>query len=274
MNFLAVLGVLAIAGGLTLAPSRVPDRNRKLPEPGCHRLTQEIRALRTMFSLRMTTPQLHALQKQAKETMDKEREYKKGKISDDLRGVLGDYRRALVEAEDEERISELDEKVSDLYEAERPEVDDHFDITDAARARVPAIYKLLKPNQLVVYFYTEIEDILDPQDELVAYLEEIRESKPADWEEVRDEVAKKLGWLVGGLDAGQAAKVSAGVTELLTRARKLSDEEFKSLKPKLEEKARKTIGEVDSTLVLRHHLERTLAELLSNPRLQEALQAR
>src|SRR5262245_59045753 len=115
-----LLTAAAAAAGFILAPSRPGDPPQKAPEPGIHRLSQEIGALKMLYRLRLTPAQLQALLKLAPETMAAERETKKGKFSEDYRALLGELRKALAEAEDDERIGDLEEKVSDLSESESP----------------------------------------------------------------------------------------------------------------------------------------------------------
>src|SRR5262245_45620973 len=133
MNAVALSGVLALSAGLTLAPQRAPDEPRKLPEPELHGVTREIFALRTLFYLRFTRDQLEALAKIAKGTAAPPREHNRARASEDYRRLLGELRTALVSAGDAERIDDLEEKVGDLQESERPQVDDGIVITEEAR---------------------------------------------------------------------------------------------------------------------------------------------
>ncbi len=50
--------------------------------------------------------------------------------------------------------------------------------------------------------------------------------------------------------------------------------EFKAQRDDLDKEARKVVGDVGPTDVIRHYMERALAELLSNPRLGAAVEAR
>lgn len=268
------VGALALAAGITLAPSRSSEPPKKAPEPGLHRVTQEVAALRTLYELRLTPEQMQSLLKLAKQTRAPDREYKKGKASDDYRSLLNDLRKALVEAGDTDRIDELEEKVSDLADSEQPDVDDTFEVTAKARQRVPEVFKQLKPAQVAAYYSRQADDVGDPLDDLVALLDDVRELKPDEWKEQRDETAEEIAWLVAGVDAVKGEKVYNDVLSLTKQAREATDEEYKAKKPDLEKKARAVVGDISPDQVLRHHLERTLAELLSNPCLEDALKAR
>ena len=65
-----------------------------------------------------------------------------------------------------------------------------------------------------------------------------------------------------------------GQTALSRPWRALKDDEFKKERPELEKTARQIVGEVGPLDVLRHAVERSLADLLSNPRLAAAIDAR
>lgn len=274
MKSVVASGVLALAMGVTLAPSRRDPESRKLPEPELHHLTREIYALRTLYYFRFTREQLQKVQKIAKECAAEAREHARGKSSEDYRRLLAELRVALVAATDSERIEDLEEKVYDLQDAEKPEVDDGITITEAARKHVPGVLKQLKPTQLAGYYSLFADDITDPAEELVSNLEAIRGYKDTDWKDHRDTLAEELGWQVAGLNEEKGAKVADEASALLTKARELDNEAFKEQLPKLEKKARKIVGDVDPSTVLRHYVEHVIADLLSNPRLEAALQAR
>jgi hypothetical protein len=61
---------------------------------------------------------------------------------------------------------------------------------------------------------------------------------------------------------------------LLIQVRALTEEEFKAQRPELEKMARAIVGDLSPLDVLRHALVQDLAELLSNPRLAAAIDAR
>jgi hypothetical protein len=60
----------------------------------------------------------------------------------------------------------------------------------------------------------------------------------------------------------------------LSKARSLSEAEFKAKKEDLEKEARALVGDVGPDDLLRYHVQRNLAELLSNPRLETAIKAK
>ena len=64
------------------------------------------------------------------------------------------------------------------------------------------------------------------------------------------------------------------MVQLLIQVRALTEDEFKAQRGEWEKAARQIIGEVSPFEVMRHQLEYALAELLSNPRLEAALELR
>jgi hypothetical protein len=61
---------------------------------------------------------------------------------------------------------------------------------------------------------------------------------------------------------------------LLTRAHDLTDDEVATKQPELEKEIEEIIGRTSATDVIRHTVELAVAELLSNPRLIAALNAK
>jgi hypothetical protein len=61
---------------------------------------------------------------------------------------------------------------------------------------------------------------------------------------------------------------------LLNKAHRLTDKEHAKQQAALEKEARDLTGKVAPTEVVRHYMERSLAELLSNPQLGKAVAAR
>jgi hypothetical protein len=239
-----------------------------------HELTLEVFALRNLYYFRFTREQLLLLQKLARETAAPERQRETAQASEDYVRVLGELRTALIAASDADRIDDLEERLSELQTSESPVVDDTFEITPKARQRVLEVFRGLKPNQLASYYALLTDDVADPADDLVSNLEALRDAPDAEWKETRDNLALELAWHVAGLDERKSAKIVKGVLDLLNEARALKDAEFAAKKPVLERRARKLIGEVDPAEVLRNHTLYVLADLLSNPRLAAAIEAR
>jgi hypothetical protein len=264
----------AVYLGMLLVPVQQPETpNREAPKKPVLDIALEVQALRTLYLLRITPEQTKKLQKIAKEIGAPDRKRAKPRTSDDYRRVLADLRDALA-ADNDDKVDELEERLLEATETEEPEMDDAVGVTVAARRRVPDVLRLLRPPQLASYFGSVAEDVGDPQERLVAALEQVRNDGEDDWEQTRDDLAEELGWHLGGLDSTCEKVVRKEVIALLNKSRELSAEEFKEQRADLEKEARRVGADVLPTDVLRHAVERTLAQLLSNPRLSEALQAR
>ena len=259
---------------LTLTPTRPPDvplrTDLKTPVTD---MSLDVQALRTLYLLRMTTDQLKKVQPIAKEIAAPDRDREKPRVSEDYRRVLVSLCDALA-ADDEDKVEQLEDRLSELTDSESPELDDAVAVTAAARRRAPEVLQILRPRQLGSYLGSIAEEVGDPQERLVAALADVRSDKNTDWEQTRDDIAEDLGWLLGGLDTARAKAVHEQVAALLNRSRRLSDDAFEKQRTALEKEARALGNGVSSLDVLRHAVERALARLLSNPRLVPALEAR
>jgi hypothetical protein len=236
-------------------------------------LAQEVTALQTLYQLQVTPAQLKVLAPIARDTAAKPRPPKDLKVSDDLRKTLTQLRAALLKADDEQ-IGKLGEKLQELQDAEGVDFDEDMDLTDPARRKAPAVLKLLSAKQVAAYLAGCADDIQDPHELLVETLGKVRGLPEEEWKALRDDVSDRVAMLVVGLDENKIDDVSERVAALLIEARNLKDDEFKTRKPDLEKAARKILGDLGPTDFLRNTLERTLAELLSNPSLPAAIDAR
>jgi hypothetical protein len=264
---------LALSCGPTFADSN-KDEPKKDAEPTLAELSLEVKALRTLDDLRLTTDQMKALAKVAKDTAEPARKRNPGKASDEYRKTLTQLRDALAAANDDEKIAELEDAFAALEEKENPDMDDTVEVTAAARKQAPEAFKKLRPSQLASYLGFLADDVVDPLDVLLSTMKDVRGLKNDDWKDRRDDLAEELGILLGGVDEKKAKRVNDAVVALVDKAKGLSDDDFKAKQADLEKEAEKLVGEVGPERVLRNRVERTLAELLSNPRLGAALEAR
>ncbi|MBV9122630.1 MAG: hypothetical protein JO112_04675 [Planctomycetes bacterium] len=257
---------------LGLVGASPAEEVKKSGPPSLNDLSLDIAALETLYYLRATPAQKEKLRDLAEETADRSGVRQAAKASDKFRHTMADLRLALLKEEDK-RVEELAKQLEDLRKAENPELDDGVEITDEARERASEALRLLTPGQVAGYVGAYAESIPDPLEQLLEALDKVRDLKPDEWKDLRDILSDEVGWLVAGLDEEQASKVGDQVVQLLIMARALKEEDFQKQRPDLEKKARKIVGQVGPTDVLRHFLERSLAELLSNPRLQTVLDA-
>ncbi len=233
-----------------------------------------MQALRTLYNLRLTTEQMKTLAKFAKDTAEPARKRNQGKASDEYRKVLTELRDALAAASDDDKIADLEDAFTDLEEKEKPDMDDGVEVTGAARKRAPEVFKKMRPSQLASYLGFLAEDVVDPMDVLMSTMKDVRGINNEDWKDRRDDLAEELGWLLGGVDEKKAQKLNDAVVAFLNKVKALNDDDYKATEADLEKEAEKLVGEIGPERVLRNRVERTMAELLSNPRLEAALALR
>ncbi len=247
------------------------DKQAEKP-PAAAELMQDITILQTLYALRLSPEQRKALHTLARQTAARPRPPQEVKVSAELQRTLVQLREALVK-EDEDQVEKLGEKLDKLRKAEKVTFDDEVELTEAARRRASEALKLLTGRQVAAYLGATADDIQDPVALVIDALAKVRSMSDDDWKELRDDVADRVALLVAGLDDERADEVSERVAAILIEAHNLSDEQFKTRRPGLEKEARKVRGDLGPTDVLRNILERTLAEVLSNPRLPAALEA-
>jgi hypothetical protein len=267
-----VMSGLLLAGLLLGVPSGAAEE-AKANEPTLSELFLEIEVLRTLHHFNLAPEQLRAIRALAGETADKFRP-RLGKGSKEFRQVLVELRAALVDATSAERIDALEEKLDALLNEEAPELSSDYEITHDARVRTPEVLRLLRPPQVAGYLALFADDVADPLESLLASFDRVRRAGDDEWEDLRDDLAYEIAWLLAGANPQKSDHVNNQVSDLLDRVRTLSAADFKSQRPELEKKARSLAAIAGPTDVLRNYLEWSLAEMLSNPRLAPALDAR
>jgi hypothetical protein len=270
----AALAPLAVVAILAALPAQAADAPKDTAgKDDLNALSLEVAALQLAHQMGLTVDQMEAFAKLAKDAAAKDTSRKPAKVSDKYRKTLQSYHDALVKGDDD-RIDDLGEELEDLRDSEDPDLDDRVETTDEARKLAPQALKLLGSRQTAAYLGLYGDDLPDPVEDLLAALDKSHDPEEKDWKQLRDDTVAEVGWLVAGFDKEAADKASNRAGALLDRARGLKDEEFKTQRPQLEKEARDLAGEVGPTEVLRHVLERDLADLLANPRLPAALDAR
>jgi hypothetical protein len=236
-------------------------------------LSLQVTALEMVHRFQASPEQLDALLKLAKATAPTGAARKPAKVSDKYRKTLTALRDAYVNG-DEDAIVAKAAELEELRDKDEPDLDDDVDITDAARKSAPAGLKVFTPRQVALYIAEFAEDFPDPLEKIADCLDDARTLKGKDWDEARDLVSEQVGWLVAGVDAVAEAKVKKQTAELLDRAHKLTDAEFKAKKQELARQAKEITRSAGPADVIRNFMERSVAELLSNPQTVPALEAR
>jgi hypothetical protein len=237
-------------------------------------LSLEVAALQGLRLFQMTPAQMKRLRRLAGETADDTGARQPATASDDYRRALLDLRNALAGGAEDDRISELQQKLESLADDETPELDDGIEITDAARQQAPRLLQEFSPRQVASYISSYGDDFPDPVEGVLDALRKVRGLKEEQWKQLRSELSEDVGRLVAGLDFERAGRVNDQVVQLLIQARALKDDEFKKQKPELEKNARGLVGQAGPFAIIQNTVELALAELLSNPRLVAAIDAR
>ncbi len=166
--------VLLPTSHFTFADGKKDEAKKEAAEPTLPELSMEMQALRTLYNLRLSTEQMKTLGKLAKETAEPTRKRNQGKASDDYRKALIELRDALADASDDDKIADLEDAYSDLEEKENPDMDDRVEVTAGARKRAPEVFKKMPPSQVASYLGFLAEDMVDPQDALLATMKDVR----------------------------------------------------------------------------------------------------
>ena len=266
--------LILVAMGSAAAPKGDKAAARKPVREDANDLSLEVAALQVIHQLKLDKDQIEALGKMAKGITPDDHEREGAKVSDKYRKALLAMRDAFT-ADDDDRIDGRAKALDDLRTKETPEVDDAVEITAAARTATVEYLAHLKSRQIASYLAGLGDEDLDgPADRLSAAFEESHKKSGDEWDESRDAAAEAVGWLVGGLDADASAKAADQAKTLLERAHLLSDADFTAQRKELDADARKLVGDLNAMDVLRRIVEHGVAELLSNPRLGAAVDAR
>ncbi len=253
------------------APAEAPPEE-EIPKGDLNHLNMEVMALEMLYQMRITQAQMEHLQKLIPATTLGAPPSREVAISPEFARALGAFHAALVD-NDDDRIAEVSARLDKLREKESPEFDD-VEISEGARKHTPEFYRILSARQVASYITDYADNFPDPLEKILDAFDEIRKLPGREWEEERDEVAGQVGWLIAGLDTKVEENVAKQVTELLNRVHALKDEDYKTKRVELAKEAEAIAAKVEPTEVIRHFVERSVAELLSNPRLAAAVEAR
>jgi hypothetical protein len=265
---------LALGCVLSLVAPASADEPPKNGQVAVNDLSMEIAALHTLHQLKISPAQLEALRQFAKESAQPAGPRQAAKASEECKRAMTALRNALVDANDDDLIDQLRELLDELRENEKPEFDDGVELTEAARRRAPELLRLFSARQIAFHVATMAEELPDPTERVLEALDKVRGLPAKEWKQLREDVSEEIGRLAAGLDLEKATRIGDKVVQLLIQARALKEDEFKAERPELEKKARELVGDVGPIEVLRHVVQQSLAELLSNPRLMVAIDAR
>jgi hypothetical protein len=261
----------AICGGFSGA-SGSDERNQHGP-PTLNEVSMEVLALQALRQLDLDAAQLEAIRKIVRETGQPAGARQAAQCSEKYRQTLSELRAALAKPNDSDRILDLENQLENLRDSENPDMDDNWEITEAARDRAPEVFRLLSARQVVAYLRGYGDQLGDPYELITEALDKVRGMSDEEWKVLREIVGEDVGRQAAGLDAARGVEIGEKIIQLMIQARAMKENEFKSQRAELLRSARNILGNPSSLDVIRHSVEYTLAELLSNPRLPAAIAA-
>jgi hypothetical protein len=233
----------------------------------------EVTVLQVFHAFDLNAEQIKAFGDAAAKTAQKPPLRKEWKVGDKYKKALHALRAALRTGDDEKIEAANAHLTAALKDEDEPEFED-VEITAEARKQAPALFAKLNARQIVFYLSGLADTFPDPLEKLTAALAESRKLQGKEWRKRRDDVAYEVAWLIVGLDADKEEKMRDKISDFLDKAHDLKDDEYDKEKAALEKSAREMVGKLGSTDVIRHYVERVLAETLSNHRLAAAVEGR
>ncbi len=263
-TFFALVAILA-AGS---RPSVAMAQKKSPPaQDDAQMLSLEVVALQTLHRLDLNAAQLEAIQRLAKGTASTPKTQGAVRVTPAFVKTLKALRSALLE--DDDRSDELKEKLTDIMDRDKIQINDRVPISEPARRNAAAAIRLLTPGQVLAYLELLEADDVDLLDILEEALEKGKGADAARWRALRDQTATEAAWLLAGSDEARtrvAMKLLAAVLDQHHSAKS------KNAVPDLEKQVQELTTGIDPFMVLRNTMERELAELLSNPQLPQAIQ--
>jgi hypothetical protein len=240
--------------------AQAPKKEAK-PPADANLLSMELKALRILRGLEATPDQISEIARAAKTTAGSPGQRESAKVTGPYLEAMVQMRRALV-AKDDDKIEALRTQFDQLEEKNPPDLDDQVEITDGAEIEGVRLLSIFTPLQIVAYAQSLEDEFPDPVQLIVEGLGEGRELKNEEWERARTRLAEEVGWLVGGLQGDKASKIEERVSAFLNEKHGAAGDR--------EPEIRKLLGSPGPVVILQNLMEHTLAELLSNPRVERA----
>jgi len=261
---LTLLASVSVASGL--------DAAEKDGRPNLNDVSMEVAALQTLRGLALTPAQMKTLAMIGKDTAQKPRRRTRPKVSEKYQALLLQQRDAL-RLNDSEKIDALADKLESLRDVEEPELDDTVQITEAARQKAPEALKLLAPKQVTEHL-AGYDPVPDPLNLIQGALKDGLDQDKKEWKETRDTTAKDVAMLLAGFDEPRARKLREQTTVLLDQGHAWTKTELAEKQEELAKAVAEIVGDVGPVEMIRNLVLRDLAELLSNPMLGKAIEAR
>jgi hypothetical protein len=229
-------------------------------------LSLEIVALQTLSRLDLTPAQLESLLQFSKGAASVPKAHS-GKVTPAFLKTMKDLRKAILD-DDDERIDEFKEKLGEIMDKDRIQLDDRVPISEPARRDASQVIRMLQPTQVLAYLHVLDEDDVDLLDVLETALDKGKKADAARWKAIRAQAAGDAAWLLVGSDEAKTRLVTKQLAALLD----VHHNAKPGKAPDLEKQVQELTAQLDPFLIVRNAMERDVAELLSNPRLPAAIQ--
>ena len=285
-----------VASAQAADPKKKDDKTDIAPAPkDANYLSMEVNALRTLYLLRGTDPGrqvaiqlplgrlLFIKEKFASCAQKEEKKREKADISDAYRKVLVELRAALIAGQDE-RIEELDKQLQELQKVEDPDLDDQVEITDEARKKAENLVKTCSADQVVAYLASYGKDFPHLQNTLFAAMRVTidpekatyeKKPSPEEWKKIRAFTIREVAWQVGGLDSDKQKQIGVQIAKVLDKTYAMSEGDLKKNVAELRQGNRANHwGKTSAFDLMKNVMDQDIAEMLSNPRLIPAVEAR
>lgn len=266
MTVLVGLGLLL--GGLAPA-ARAANKDSAIIEASV-----EVWALQALRDLDLTKDQMRVLKGLSENTSTPLGDRETPTLKDVYADKIQKLRDALEKGTEGEQIDNLQDDIDTMRDDDDFDLDDSVAITPAARAKVPVVLKILTSAQIASYIAAYEDEAPDPVQTLLDAVDDVRGSDEEDARSTAEETADEVAALIAGLDPEKQKPVAEKVRSYLDRAWRMKEGEYKKKKSQLERDAKEIVGEIEGFVILRHWIERDVAELLSNPLLNKAIEAR
>jgi hypothetical protein len=287
------LGLLPDAAGTAAADPKASSKVQVSPPPtDVNDLSMEVNALRTLYLLKAGPDQQGERSEiggydagqyppslMCKECAQSPRKREPADASKNYVKVLTELRAAFI-AGQEDRINELSEELDELARTEEPDIDDTIEVTESARKNAIVRLQAFPPTKLAAYLGAYGKEFPDPW---LLMFQTMRlngkgtKPSPEQWKETCDFVVKEVSWQVGGVDLGKQKAIGTEAASMLAKAYTLDNETLKKNGApggELRNRLNALVKQASATDPLKHVLEQDFAELLSNPRLLPAIEAR
>jgi hypothetical protein len=241
-----------------------------------------VSAIDTLYELDLSIEQLNVLHTMAS-GLEATTARSPGEATPEFIATLKRFQTALLDGTDDHLIAGLRNDVIDMADSSTVHLDDGISPTAAARAKAAAVTQRLKASQIAAYLAVHADEVSDPEELMMTTADALQEiagepaEKNADTggsaEEMIQETASTVGYLVAGMDESKSAPVQASAAAWLRNVSKLTNAEFTKQRQTLEDSAKRIVGGTSSTAVLDNWLDRQIAVLMSNPQLPSAIDA-